>query len=438
MDPYISPDLTPTPPPLSAQEPGVVPAAGPLIRHAFLEQAQRAGYHALPEVPLVRQQADTFFVMASVAAHTALFEPAAARTHTRYAVAQRVFEGNRLEDVGVYPLSLPFDVMLSFFRFADASALPALDFTHRFLRDAVGIAPETLYYCTTRGLGLEQALYAAGAQTRQVVLWEKDRPLRLGPGRPQGQYLKLYLPYRHGLLPIAVLGFIPLPDGLAVDSAFFLERLALVREAQPHPFAASSHRDLLRALRADPALARLGERALYRWAAHLRALLMLLHDGADIGGKGAGHVLNKMVRDLAYTVHAHSAPIRLEALLTACARGLAHSGYALDPADLSGPRAALEEALDRAARQIRQELARLEHAVRRQGLEAVDLARFASERGLRPEWARQRLQQLGHVLPASHGPERYSLRNAAFPFESCTFAPPLQPRAFLQAAEARR
>jgi hypothetical protein len=386
------------------------------MRNAFLSQFPAGDYTLLPEAPVVRDN-ETYFIMSSIAAHIARFMPHAEPAPARYLTVQRTLKADKIADIGTSPLANPYEISGSFFHFCDPDPLPGLRTAFRVIAGLTGVAAHRLYFRTTERLGLSAALRQAGIPRRQIITWQSLKPLSLGPGRPLGEYVYIYAPHEHGFIPVAALGFIPLPDGMAVDSAFFLERLAMMGEGQRYPTTTSAFQDIFAAIRQAPELGQRPERETYLWAYAVRALVALFWDGAQVGHRHSGHVVKKLVRELAATLHGKSLSAASAADLTEAAlAGLRRFGYAIDSdvgASISGQ---LREAINQASQQIDREFQRLIAQTKGAPLLEADVQRWERERGLKREWIRARL---GALRLPEHNPgaaPALSIKHAAYPF----------------------
>ena len=395
--------------------PNTAPAT--TLRGDFVERFGRDGYVLLPERPVVRD-GETYFIMSSLAAHIEQFAVGRHTAPARQVAVQRTLSADKIDDAGHFPLANPYEVTGSFFRFCDRAPDAALAVTFGLLRDLIGLGPEALYYRTTDRLGLDLALCRMGARANNVIVWPSLKPLSLGQGRASGEYIYLYAPYRHGVVPVAVLGFIPLPNGLAVDSAFFLERLAMMVEDQPFPFSTSLFSDLTAAVWDCADLAGCRQRDGYVWVYAMRALVALLWDGAQVGSRYSGHSVKKFVRRLGYSLGGSTLSLAtLRDLTAAAGRGLSELGY-----DLAGGEAAiaqtLQAAINGASAQISRELRRLARSIEGAECNEADVARWEQERGLRREWIADLLLERGRALPFPLKKRRCSIKHDGYPFET--------------------
>jgi len=407
-----------------------------MITEKFLSLGASDGYVRLAEQPLVRQDGDTFFVMASVAAHLDLFAPGRHQRPARYLTVQPVFSATRFEDVGKYPMATPFEVMLTIFRFLDKSPEPALSFMERFSVE-IGLKAQDIIYLAPREMGIRDAVIELGVSPDRVISWDRSLPLKLGPDRPEGYYLKMFVTYRNGLIPIATLGFLELDGHVAVDSALFLERLDFMIRGLRHWYEGPYFLPLVKAVRDSGELAHLAHTEQYAWANLLRATAALIADGVLPTGKGPGHVVRKMCRQLAGMIagiQLSSETLRALSVATlACLRELSDS-VELVPDTLAEVLARL---INGASRQIARELAGFKDRLLQGPIPVAEVEVWKSERGLQIEWMEAVAAQARLPFPTITPEEkRFWMRNECYSFDESKVID--DPVAFLLAAESKR
>jgi hypothetical protein len=386
------------------------------VRRRFRTWFTQAGYAPLPECPLIRD-GETYFIMSSVAAHLDLFLDPGRRPGRAYVTTQRTFSCDKMASTGEAPLATPFEVSGSFFRFGDPTPDEAFAVTLAALQEWLGIRPRDLYVRTGPHLGLDQAFRRQGGRRERLILWPRLPPLTLGPGRPTGAYCFFYAPYRHGAVPVATLGFVPLADGLAVDSAFGLERLAWLQEGTPGPLDATPYAALAAAVRRAAVVAEGSEADTYRWVYLLLALVALWGDGGRPGGRYSGHYVTRLIRELGYRLRGRALTGEPWQACLAAARS---SLLALDAAPMAsdedlGPILPL---VNRASARIQRALTRLRAAVQSAHWDAAAVARYEAEVGIRREWSREVLEGLGEAPVLPPPTARPSLKSLLYPFGS--------------------
>lgn len=393
-----------------------------MIREIFLTMGREKGYEVLPEASLLRENQDTYFVGSAVMANMHLFEPGYHVFPARYVTAQRIFSSKRLQEIGKYPLATSFEVMLSFFRFGDTDGREALSFTLEFLEKALHIKADRLVFLAPHEMNLRSDVLRLGIPADRVISWDQSLQTNLGEDRPVGYYVKVFYPYRHGIIPVASIGFMKMNDKLAVDSAFFLERLSFVRENLPSFYSSRFFYPLTYVVRSSSEFSGLSHTDKFLWANHFRSIVALLLDGAELGSKGAGHAMKKMLRQLAGTIQGKELSRELVLQLVQSAHQCLHElGYGLS--HLEGTNRLAEVAdlistqLNRASKQISQECKAFRKVLQKnRSMDKTELEKWHSERGLQYEWMEAVARQIGVILPLPPKVRKHKFRNASFSF----------------------
>ena len=409
-----------------------------MIRETFLRLGEESGYAILPEVPMVRDEGDTFFIGSAVMAAIDLFESGKHEKPSQYITAQRIFSATRFEDIGKYPFATSFEVMLSIFRFGDENARPALEFILTFLKETVNVDPREVIYLAPNELGIRHSILELGVPEEQVISWEKSLPLSLGEGRPEGYYVKMFIPYRHGVVPFATLGLMELDGKIAVDSALFLERLDFVQKGLKNWYEGKHFHALVTAVGNNPILNQLSQVEQYLWANHIRSFVILMEDGATPSGKGPGHVLRKMTRQLAGTIIGQVLTVEMvQDLAHAAKECLAELGYTID-LHVSGVVETLHALINNSSTQISHELDQFTKWLQSLSTPPTmdDLDVWKSERGLQPEWTEHVAKRLGIELPTPPKETRFWFRNACYSFDETEAI--LDPIQFVRSSEEKR
>ncbi|RIO22392.1 hypothetical protein, partial [Staphylococcus saprophyticus] len=275
-----------------------------MIDSKFMKFGIDNDYNLLKEKKLIRNEdEDTFFVGASIMANMELFETEIKKIHAeplKYITRQRIFSSNRLDDVGVYPLATSFEISLSIFRFGDDSTQNAINFFLEFFESVMQIDRNDLIYIAPNKFDIHQSLSLLNIDANNIITWSKDIPLRLGKNKSEGYYLKIFYPYKHGIIPIATIAFILENNEIHVDSSLFLERLDMVFQNQITWYETSYFSDTVTLLTDYQEV--MDSKDVYMWANHLRSLIMLYSDNIDVSSKGPGHVNKKIIRELAGTL----------------------------------------------------------------------------------------------------------------------------------------
>ncbi|MED3667775.1 hypothetical protein P4499_10665 [Geobacillus kaustophilus] len=412
-----------------------------MIRDLFIKMGVSNNYKLIPESPIIRNNADTFFIGSAIMANMDLFEAEKEKKHEipqKYITAQRVFSANRLEDVGKYPLATPFEVMLSIFRFGDKSVEPSIDFILNFLNLALGIDPSQLIYLAPYELEIRNTVLSKKVPERNVISWENNIPLRLGKNKPQGYYLKIFLPYKHGIIPISTIGFIEGINGISTDSALFLERLSFVKDNLIHWYESEFFIDLTKEVKAQ--FPKFNYNEVYLWANHLRTLMALYYDGVRPEGKGPGHTMRKIIRTLSGTLSGDKVcDDKALKLISAGIKSLKNLGYDItETVDVNELTEQIFRQINNGSSQIAREIKRFKRALSNNEIKSSkDLKQWNEERGLTYEWMRKASEDEGvYDLPFPEIEKRFWLRNECYSFD--TNQKITDPVQFLKNAESKR
>jgi Alanyl-tRNA synthetase len=383
------------------------------MRTDFLDLFERLGYQVLPERPITNA-ADTLFVMSPIAAHLDLFDRPAAEQPRRMATVQRTFSCDKIDETGEYPLATPFEIQGAFFHFGDPNPLDGIQTAFQMLQTLLGIAPGELWFRTTRRLQLDRWLIQAGANPAQIVTWQQAKPLTLGPNRPSGEYVYLYIPHRHGILPIGGLGFLPMENGFAVDSTFSMERITLYAEQALYLTDTSLFSSARWFFQHTAPWNTWDIRRQHLWIYNSRAIVMLLADGIVPARHYAGHVLKRLIRQLGFSIR-HDCVSQADAneLILAAIADLERSGY-----PLSSQASFLQDAFWRL---LETERTQLTNAMRRLALEpgpvpAGAIHALAEKLHLKPEWLVELLVERGEAIQIQLA-QRYSIKNNGYPYD---------------------
>lgn len=194
-----------------------------LYKEEFIDYFNKLGYQLLVEKNLAESQVGNVLVSASIMANKELLESKSVRK----VCYQKIFSSNRLDDIGKYPLATPYETMLSIFNSCENSVEEAINSIINFLLTYLNIKKEELFFLCPNNQRVSDCLDALDINFDNRLCWKDDIPLRLGKSE-NGQYLKIFIPYNGGVIPIATLGFLQNNNSIFVDSALFLERLSFV------------------------------------------------------------------------------------------------------------------------------------------------------------------------------------------------------------------
>lgn len=276
-----------------------------MIKKIFKELAEENNYSFLEEKPLIREdKEETFFIGSAIMANMEIFNVSDDQLRKYYTI-QRIFSATRLEDIGHYPLATPFEISLSIFRVNDSSVEPSIEFVFDFLKKSLNINSNEMIYLAPHELNIRKTLINMGIDQENIISWDNNIPLNLGKNEKKGVYLKMFIKYKHGIAPLATLGYVEENGLIKVDSALFLERLDFVKEGLLNWYEGIYFRSIINEIEKTPSLAELEAYERYAWANHLRSLVILYFDGLRPSGKGKGHIISKITRYLASTIVEH-------------------------------------------------------------------------------------------------------------------------------------
>lgn len=403
----------------------------------FIELAEKYEYIKLPEKPLVRNESqETFFIGSSIMANMNLFEENH-QTPAKYYTVQRVFSSTRLDDIGIYPLAASFEVMLSIFRFMDESVYPSVEFIIEYLKESLHIDPNNLLFLAPYELGIREALISMGINKKNIISWNKSLPLKLGNNIQQGYYLKLFMKYKHGIIPCATLGYVRRNNKLDVDSALFLERLSFVSKNRNHIYDDIFFIDTINEINNSNVLKNLDNTKKYLWANHIRSLLILLNDGLVASGKGKGHIINKITRKLASTIYEKSiSEIDLHPIIQSSLIGISRLNYQLS-LDIDKTTKYLSNIIDSFCKQIRITSKDFENwLMEEKDISINDIKKWKTERGLFYEIMLNIANRHSKVIETPLKEDKFWFRNACYSFDvSEIIADPIE---FIKDSEEKR
>jgi len=408
-----------------------------LVRELFLRMGKERNYVVLPEVSLIRENQDTYYVGSAVMAHMHLFEQSNF-SRASYITAQRIFSSKRLHDIGKYPLATSFEVMMSIFRFGDDDGREALQFALDFVCEAIHGDPKKMIFLAPYELGLRDDVLSLGVPSHHVISWSQSLETNMGSGRPTGYYVKMFYPYRHGIIPVGSIGFIETNGKLSVDSAFFLERLSFVRERLPSFYQDQYFQPLTQIVSNHEFFSKLSFCEKNLWINHIRSIVALLADGATFTTKGAGHALKKIIRQLAGTILGQKLSEELgQMLVEAAGQCLTNLGYR-QPLDAKLIAASIAMQIESASRQILREKNAFVKALRKKkdSMTMEELQQWNSERGLQLDWLEKFAMQEEVFLSWPKKEGNYKFRNVCYSFsETDRIKDPVQ---FMKEAEDKR
>lgn len=304
------------------------------------------------------------------------------------------------------------------FRFGDPDGREAIRFAIDFVCKAINGDPSKLIFLAPYELGLRNDVLSLGISPKRVISWDQSIETNLGDGRPTGYYVKMFYPYRHGIIPIGSIGFIESNGTLSVDSAFFMERLSFVREGLLTFYQDRYFAPLTNMVNNHKFFADLSFYDKNLWINQMRSIVALLADGATFHSKGAGHALKKMVRQLAVTIVGKKLPDELgQKLIVAANQCLFQLGY-FNIIEYKKLGEMVVAQIDFASKQILKEKKAFIKALRSHNnhMSIEQLQKWNSERGLKLEWLEKFASQEGVSLSCPQEIKKHQFRNECYSF----------------------
>jgi alanyl-tRNA synthetase len=267
------------------------------LSNAFHEYFNRCGAISLEESSVVRRpEQDTYFTMSPVAAHMEKFRDYQNYLGKRFCVTQATFSSNRLEDTHVFPLAQPYETMFSYFSFGAEPIEATLSNLIGFMEAETRLKRANLVFRLTEQFDISRQLNEMNISEEQIFVWKKDFPLVLGAGVDRGHYSFIYSRYKHGLVPIAVVGFIETPSGILVDSVIFEDRIQMIDELKEYPYLTSKFIRVVQIIQESVS----SEAVTSAIVNYTHASLFLYLAGCRLSNTGSGHVLKRLVRETAW------------------------------------------------------------------------------------------------------------------------------------------
>lgn len=419
--------------PARADVAGRSEATAQTLRRAFEAFWRRHGHVQLPEVSLInRGSAGTYFIGSALTPHLRYFIEPSQAPSDRMFTAQRVFWTRRADLGGHSALWNLLQVMLSFYALGVRSIDEHLELMRMFLVEDLRLSEADLFVIAERRDDILTQVRRAGFAPDRVIAW--TRMMQFSAHQLRGTYVRIVLRYRHGLIPLWDLIYIPRGDAVDLDSCMLLERVSFVVDGASSWFETPVFGPFMRY--APPT-----EPLVYEQVAVIaRAVIGALADGADCGARGAGHVVRRLFRTGRALARQTGAP-PLRSLAPAAFECLQAVGY-----DFSGHLERVVHTLEREERLAqdheRRAVAFLEREVARRrarGLRVIGNEEFAAwtdSRGIAPTDAIAFLEQQGYAAPTPPVRVRPVLMTDLYP-RTVPDAPIADARAVLEAMEHR-
>lgn len=263
----------------------------------------------LPEAALIRPpSAETYFIMAAIAAHIELFDDLDHASRQNYRCRQRVFFGNKLDGVGTTPLANPLEQSLSLFHMKVSSPGEVIQDVLELLF-ALGFRHDSIYVRCAADRDLLSGFRQVDILPDNIFPWQHLAPFRIGSSRPQGLYSYMYIGYKHGLVPVGSIGFIHSDGFWFTDTAIFQERLVMMLTGAGSLYESILFKEIWEVVNGW----RFARTSfdVNRIATFVRAIVFLAADGLwDVSARGPGHVFKRLLREVAFLIH--GAQLRLD------------------------------------------------------------------------------------------------------------------------------
>ncbi|ARU60239.1 hypothetical protein CBW65_03560 [Tumebacillus avium] len=398
------------------------------LRERYAEFFLNKGYAQLPERRVVNTEGDgPYFNGSALTPNIGYFTGEKEPERPFLFTQQRVFWTSYSYADAPSPLWTIFQVMMSYYQFGQPDLREALTVGWELLTEGLGLRRDDLYVLLPEDrTDLQRVMIGAGLPAENLVLWEREVKFRVD-GLLNGFYCKFFLRHRHSFLPMFDVVNIIGPDGqLKVDSCLLLERMSFILQGKESWYETEMFLPLVRKMEELDGLTgrdKFGKRT----AATVRSLVAALADGAQLTGKGPGHVVKKILRELLHDRYRFGYEAGLQQFVQPALEGLYAIGY-----DWKDQQDRLEELLaaeENTYRKVhRESIQFLEKQVNlaangRRGLFTLDdLAVWKDSRGITAELAVDILQARGQTVQGYEPkvPERFLTFSDAYDFDEQT------------------
>ncbi|MFB0843286.1 alanine--tRNA ligase-related protein [Paenibacillus oleatilyticus] len=314
------------------------------IRDRYAEFFYQRGYEKLLEHSILNNnQSTVFFNGSALTPNLDIFLSNNLRSSNFSFTQQRVFHSKPMDEIPHLPLFSIFQVMMSFYQFEQPNLKNAFQIGMQILTEILGLSRHDLYLLVPRNQPelIEMSKYL-GVDHNNFVFWNQAPVFRAGDTL-QGFYLKLFLKYKHGFIPIWDLVQINQADPtvIHVDNCLFLERVTFILQQKDTWFHTELFESLVKFIEAREGIHVFNSLYGY-WLVHMaRSLICALADGASIGNKGPGYVIRKIIRKILKERDRYKLSITLASLVKPSLECLCRVGY-----NWGHEQARIEESLD--------------------------------------------------------------------------------------------
>lgn len=418
------------------------------LRAAYADALLRRGYLKLPEHPLVNREGEgPYFNGSALTPNIGYFLGQQQRPSSNMFTQQRVF-WTRFADLMSQrpaPIFTIFQVMMSYYQFEQPDLQEALDLGFDMLTDVLGLSRHDLLVLVPEQTDLGLWAQRAGALEENLVTW-KQTPKFQVDDLLSGFYCKILVKHRHGLLPILDIVNMYGPAGtLMVDSCMLLERMAFVLQGKRTWYETEMFLPLMSAIEEAEGSRVFDDLYVYQYASLLRSLAAVLADGAELTGKGKGHVVKKILRQLLQDKAKRGYQAPLHQFVQPSLACLQNIGYEWSDAanEIEEVLRREEEAFQKwhgeAERFLHKQVQLLVNG-KRQSVTLADLDEWKDSRGVPQEMAADILIQHGFAIDGYEAPVApiLAMFSDAYPFEPETDGTGFDGKRWLQEYELRR
>lgn len=300
------------------------------LREKYHEFFMRNNYLKVRESPMVNTTKDNkvFFYGSAFVPNMKFFTGSEIPPSNYLFTQQRVFWTRVAEDVTLNPVWSVFQVMMSFYQFKQNNINSSIEIVYKFLVEELKIPINNLYILLPNDEKITNAVKDTGFLQDNIVTWKNPPPFKV-KGVLEGYYCKFFIRYKNGLLSIWDLACIkdPIEDKLInIDSCLLLERLTFILQNKNTWYDTEIFLPLIKDIEKGSVNVR-NELSIFNIASNTRSIVCALADGAQISGKGQGHILKKMIRNLLFYKIEKGFDLRLHELVPSVLQCLMNVGY---------------------------------------------------------------------------------------------------------------
>lgn len=267
------------------------------VREKFASYMANSGYLKLREHPIVNTtQPGIFFNGSALTPNLEYFLNNKQRASSQLFTQQRVFLARNAESLTHLPLFSIFQVMMSFYQFNEENLGDAFDHGLVLLTEVLGIPKSDLILLVPKDHALCSMIARRTVNPIRLVEWKTPPQFNVNK-LLTGFYLKIFLRYKHGVIPLWDIIHVNQPNHrIHIDSCLLLERVTFILQQCDTWYQTELFLPLIRLIeQKDPAL--FGhDRFGYLLANMARSIICSLADGVEPSHKGPGYVVKKIIR----------------------------------------------------------------------------------------------------------------------------------------------